>query len=107
MEGHIGKEEDKQYGKKEEDGEEEDYGNEEEGGGGGGGGGGKYDQEEEGKGRGGGKGEMVEVDMYVWDGDMSEVSLQEPWELEVFIADRLGDWLDLFEGMELVGGDED
>lgn len=50
---------------------------------------------------------MVEVDMYVWDGDMSEVSLQEPWELEVFIADRLGDWLDLFEGMELVGGDED
>lgn len=51
------------------------------------------------------KEEIIEVDMYVWDGDMSKVSL-EPWDLELFIADRLDDWLDLFDGMELVGSSE-
>jgi hypothetical protein len=38
---------------------------------------------------------------------MSEVAIEEPWELEVFIADRLDDWLGLFEGTELVGGGSD
>ncbi|KAH6616016.1 hypothetical protein B0J18DRAFT_493817 [Chaetomium sp. MPI-SDFR-AT-0129] len=50
--------------------------------------------------------ETIEVDIYVWDGDMAQVS-PEPWELERFIADRLEDWLDLFDGMELVGSPED
>jgi gamma-glutamylcyclotransferase (GGCT)/AIG2-like uncharacterized protein YtfP len=50
--------------------------------------------------------ETIEVDMHVWDGDMTKVSLEEPWELERFVTDRLEDWLDLFEGMELVGGEE-
>ncbi|KAH8912920.1 hypothetical protein BR93DRAFT_872735 [Coniochaeta sp. PMI_546] len=50
--------------------------------------------------------ETIEVDMYVWDGDMTNVS-PEPWELELFIADRLDDWLCLFDGMELVGSSED
>jgi len=49
--------------------------------------------------------EMVEADMYVWDGEMDGVS-SEAWDLEVFIRDRLGDWIDLFEGMELVGDPE-
>ena len=44
--------------------------------------------------------------MYVWDGDMTKVS-PEPWDLQVFVADRLEDWLDLFDGMELVGGSGD
>ncbi|KAH7189580.1 AIG2-like family-domain-containing protein [Fusarium flagelliforme] len=49
-------------------------------------------------------GTRVEADMYVWDGDMEKLS-DEPWELEWFVKERLGDWLDLFEGMELVGDD--
>ena len=47
-------------------------------------------------------GEEVEADIYIWDGDMDDISL-EPWDLEAFIKDRLDDWIDLFEGMELVG----
>jgi len=50
-------------------------------------------------------GTKVEADMYVWDGDMEKLS-DEPWELEWFIKERLEDWLDLFEGMELVGDDD-
>lgn len=50
--------------------------------------------------------ETIEVDMYVWDGDMTKVS-PEPWDLELFITDRLDDWLDLFGGMELLGNSED
>ncbi|KAH7121364.1 hypothetical protein EDB81DRAFT_228883 [Dactylonectria macrodidyma] len=47
-------------------------------------------------------GDAVEADLYVWDGD-SEALLSEPWELETFISERLDDWIDLFDGMELVG----
>ena len=47
-------------------------------------------------------GTKVEGDMYVWDGDMEKLS-DEPWDLEWFVKERLEDWLDLFEGMELVG----
>lgn len=47
-------------------------------------------------------GSMVDGDMYVWDGDMDDVST-EPWELETFVKERLEDWIDLFDGMELVG----
>jgi gamma-glutamylcyclotransferase (GGCT)/AIG2-like uncharacterized protein YtfP len=47
-------------------------------------------------------GEIAEADMHVWDGDREALS-SEPWHLEVFIRDRLDDWIDLLEGMELVG----
>jgi hypothetical protein len=50
-------------------------------------------------------GRKVDADMYVWDGDMVKVS-DESWDLEVFMKERLEDWLYLFEGMEMVG-DED
>ncbi|UPK97341.1 hypothetical protein LCI18_008276 [Fusarium solani-melongenae] len=49
-------------------------------------------------------GSTVDGDMYVWDGDMTEVST-EPWELETFVKERLEDWIDLFDVMELVGED--
>ncbi|KAK0626206.1 hypothetical protein B0T14DRAFT_534408 [Immersiella caudata] len=46
--------------------------------------------------------ETVEADMYVWDGDRDALS-SEPWDMEISIRDRLDDWIDLFEGIELVG----
>ena len=49
-------------------------------------------------------GTKVEADMYVWAGDMEKPS-GERWDLEWFVRERLEDWLDLFEGMELVGDD--
>ncbi|KAK1764339.1 hypothetical protein QBC33DRAFT_203470 [Phialemonium atrogriseum] len=49
-------------------------------------------------------GETVEADMYVWAGERGQLST-EPWELASFVNERLQDWLDLFEGMVLVGED--
>ncbi|RDX57443.1 hypothetical protein OH76DRAFT_43656 [Lentinus brumalis] len=49
-----------------------------------------------------GKSQLVDADMYLWDGDGDELST-DGWELSVFIQERLDDWLDLFGGMELVG----
>lgn len=49
-------------------------------------------------------GEMVEADMYIWAGEMDQLST-EPWELATFVNERLQDWLDLFEGMVLIGED--
>lgn len=46
--------------------------------------------------------ETLEADMYVWNGEADLVS-HEPWNLETFIRERLEDWIDLFEGVELVG----
>lgn len=46
--------------------------------------------------------ETVGADMYLWDGDMDALSSQS-WELDTFIAERLDDWIDLFDGMELTG----
>jgi len=51
------------------------------------------------------RGESVEADLYVWDGNMDAIS-SEPWDLEEFIRTRLDDWIDLFVGMELVGDDD-
>ncbi|KAI2629508.1 AIG2-like protein [Hypoxylon sp. NC1633] len=50
--------------------------------------------------------ETVEADLYLWVGD-PDVLTVDPWELETFEKERLGDWLDLFEGMELVGESDD
>jgi hypothetical protein len=47
---------------------------------------------------------MVEADMYVWAGERDQLSM-EPWVLAIFIKERLQDWLDLFEGIELIGED--
>ncbi|KAF5570398.1 hypothetical protein FPHYL_1234 [Fusarium phyllophilum] len=47
-------------------------------------------------------GSVVEADMYVWAGDQDALS-DEPWELDTFVKERLEDWLDLFEGMEMIG----
>ncbi|KAF4495407.1 hypothetical protein FAGAP_8473 [Fusarium agapanthi] len=51
-------------------------------------------------------GGVVEADMYIWAGDQ-DVLTEEPWELDTFVKERLADWLDLFEGMEMIGDDED
>ncbi|KAF5613653.1 uncharacterized protein FTJAE_13863 [Fusarium tjaetaba] len=51
-------------------------------------------------------GSVVEADMYVWAGDQDALT-NEPWELDTFVKERLEDWLDLFEGMEMIGEDED
>ncbi|KAH7248638.1 AIG2-like family-domain-containing protein [Fusarium redolens] len=51
-------------------------------------------------------GSVVNSDMYVWAGDEDALS-DEPWELDTFVRDRLEDWIDLFEGMEMIGEDED
>ncbi len=48
---------------------------------------------------------IVDADMYIWDGDMDQLST-EAWDLETFITTRLEDWIDLFDGMELVGDDD-
>ncbi|XXH00009.1 hypothetical protein Hte_006350 [Hypoxylon texense] len=50
--------------------------------------------------------ETVEADLYLWVGDPNALTVN-PWELEAFERERLEDWLDLFEGMELVGESED
>ncbi|KAI1119772.1 AIG2-like protein [Nemania abortiva] len=50
--------------------------------------------------------EQIEADIYVWAGD-TDALIDTPWELESFEKERLQDWLDLFEGMELVGDDEE
>ncbi|KAM0563134.1 hypothetical protein ACHAPJ_000848 [Fusarium lateritium] len=51
-------------------------------------------------------GSTVDADMYVWNGDKDALT-NEPWELEAFVKERLEDWIDLFEGMEMVGEDSD
>ncbi|CAJ0549708.1 hypothetical protein HG530_014353 [Fusarium avenaceum] len=51
-------------------------------------------------------GSTVDADMYVWESDLEALST-EPWKLEDFVKDRLEDWIDLFEGMELVGDDSE
>ncbi|KAL6923911.1 hypothetical protein ACHAP8_007234 [Fusarium lateritium] len=51
-------------------------------------------------------GTIVDADMYVWNGDAEKVS-DKPWELQDFINERLEDWLDLFDGIELDGDDEE
>lgn len=43
----------------------------------------------------------VEADAYVWDGDPDRVC-DEPWDLRTFLDTRLEDWLDIFEGMEIL-----
>ncbi|KAI0121255.1 hypothetical protein BJ170DRAFT_698703 [Xylariales sp. AK1849] len=50
--------------------------------------------------------ETVDADVYLWTGER-EALTSTPWDIEAFIKDRLEDWLDLFDGMELVGEEDD
>ncbi|KAF9506108.1 hypothetical protein BS47DRAFT_1399766 [Hydnum rufescens UP504] len=49
-------------------------------------------------------GEEVDADVYMWAGD--GVITGKPWDFNVFVRDRLDDWLDIFSGMEMIGEDE-
>ena len=40
--------------------------------------------------------------MHVWAGEVDKLST-ESWDLSTFEEARLQEWLDLFEGMELIG----
>jgi gamma-glutamylcyclotransferase (GGCT)/AIG2-like uncharacterized protein YtfP len=46
--------------------------------------------------------EFIEADMYLWNGSHDDLTLQ-LWDLDAFTKERLEDWLDLFDGMELIG----
>ncbi|KAI5868218.1 AIG2-like protein [Durotheca rogersii] len=48
----------------------------------------------------------VEADISIWAGEESALTT-DPWELEVFEKERLEAWLDLFQGVKLVGESED
>ena len=50
------------------------------------------------------EGQMVDADIYLWNGERDAVSVDR-WDLDTFIRERLDDWLELFAGMELVGDD--
>ncbi|KAK0238426.1 hypothetical protein EDD85DRAFT_1000781 [Armillaria nabsnona] len=50
--------------------------------------------------------QMVEADIYLWNGERDAVSA-DSWDLDTFIKERLDDWIELFGGMQLVGDDED
>jgi len=50
------------------------------------------------------EGQMVDADIYLWNGERDAVSVDR-WDLDMFIRERLDDWIELFAGMELVGED--
>ncbi|PBK59073.1 AIG2-like protein [Armillaria solidipes] len=52
------------------------------------------------------EGQMVEADIYLWNGERDAVSA-DCWDLDTFIKERLDDWIELFGGVQLVGDDED
>ncbi|KAK0729214.1 hypothetical protein B0T21DRAFT_370598 [Apiosordaria backusii] len=47
----------------------------------------------------------VAADMYLWNGPMERIS-PDPWDLDAFIRDGLEDFLDVFDGMEFDGEDD-
>ncbi|WXC48266.1 hypothetical protein QX201_007979 [Fusarium graminearum] len=48
-------------------------------------------------------GTTIETDIYLWDGNPESLYTEPGWDLDTFVKERPEDWLDLFEGMELVG----
>ena len=48
------------------------------------------------------EGQMVDADIYLWNGERDAVSADR-WDVDTFIRERLDDWIELFAGMELVG----
>lgn len=49
--------------------------------------------------------EVADADIYLWNGNLDAISAED-WDLEMFIRERLDDWLELLGGMELVGDGE-
>lgn len=47
----------------------------------------------------------VEADMCVWNRNLGIVS-SEPWSFEEFVKERLEDWLDVYDVVELIGDEE-
>ena len=52
------------------------------------------------------EGQMVDTDIYLWNGERDAVSVDH-WDLDTFIWERLDDWIELCAGMGLVGDDAD
>jgi hypothetical protein len=52
------------------------------------------------------EGQMVDADIYLWNGERDAVSVDR-WDLDTFIRERLNDWIELFADMELLGDDAD
>ena len=48
-------------------------------------------------------GRMVAADVYLWQGDMEMLQPYKDWSFYYFRENRLEDWLDLFDGIEMVG----
>lgn len=46
---------------------------------------------------------QVPVQAYIWTGDMDAIWQDREWSFSRFREDRLQDWLDLFDGMEMIG----
>ncbi|WEW55968.1 hypothetical protein PRK78_001403 [Emydomyces testavorans] len=45
----------------------------------------------------------VSANVYVWAGSMDDIWQDREWDISHFRQNRLEDWLDLFDGMEMVG----
>jgi gamma-glutamylcyclotransferase (GGCT)/AIG2-like uncharacterized protein YtfP len=45
----------------------------------------------------------VEADVYLWVDDHEKLELDGEWSYDIFEKERLEDWLELFDGMEMVG----
>ena len=45
----------------------------------------------------------MDVDAYLWQADVARLLPFEDWSFDEFRGKRLEDWLDLIEGMEMVG----
>lgn len=49
-------------------------------------------------------GHEVEADMFIWDGD-SALATNAPWSFEAFKREGLQEWIDTYQGMEIIGED--
>lgn len=45
----------------------------------------------------------VAANVYLWADEMEKLEENKEWSFSYFVNNRLQDWLDLFEGMEMVG----
>lgn len=45
----------------------------------------------------------VAANVYLWADEMEKLEENKEWSFSYFVKNRLQDWLDLFEGMEMVG----
>jgi hypothetical protein len=45
----------------------------------------------------------IQADVYLWAEDYDKLELDGEWSTEIFEKERLEDWLDFFDGMEMIG----